>query len=227
MNILVLNSNNARDNIHYLDEAIVGKYKLLSFVFTNNLHNVNDYNNKIYLNENGTNRVVTLTNGYYDTTDFVTHLATQLNLTLAGTVGVSLNNNTNKLTITNTLNYYFTFGTNTDNSARKLLGFNASDGSSTTSHTSDIAIDLNTCKNVFINILENDSKNVNGVNYFNTSLVINGLGNFGELVRYIDKDNFDQYIHIKNTKSLKITTHDINENNIDLNSDYTIIFKKC
>lgn len=228
MDILVLHSNNARNDIHYLDDAIVGKYKLLSFSFTNNIFNVTDYNNKVYINENGTDITITLDNGYYDTTDFVSHLSTKLNASCVGSVTVAINNNTNKLTITNTLDFYFTFGTNTTNSARKLMGFNESDGLIySLSKTSDVPIDLNTCKNVFVNIVENDNKNVQGVGYFNTSLVIHGIGNFGELVRYIDKDNFDQYIDLKNTKSLKITTHDIDENNIDLNSDYIIIFNKC
>ena len=228
MDILVLHSNNARNNVHYLDDAIVGKYKLLSFSFTNNIYNVTDYNNKIYINENGIDYTVTLDNGYYDTTDFVSHLSSKLDSSCAGTITVSLNTNTNKLTITNTLNFYFTFGTNTINSARRLMGFNASDNLIySLSKTSDIPIDLNTCKNVFVNIVENNNKNVHGVKYFSSSLVINGVGNFGELVRYIDRDNFDQYINLKNTKSLKITTHDIDENDIELNSEYTIIFKKC
>ena len=227
MSILYLNSKNARNSIHYLDEAVVGKYKLLSFCYTNNLFNVNDNNNKIYLNENGSNKIGTLTNGFYDLDQLMLNITTALNLVCSGTVATTLDSTTNKYTITNTLNYYFTFETNTDNSARKLLGMNASDGTNNTSQTSSVPVDVNTYKEIFMNIVENDCKNVCGVNYFNTSLVINGSGLFGEMMRYINVDNFDQYLKIKNTKSLEVKFHDVDENIINLNSDYSIILKKC
>ena len=57
--------------------------------------------------------------------------------------------------------------------------------------------------------------------------MINGNGGFGEIMRYIDNDNFHQYINLKNTKQLNITIHDKNENIINLNSEYCLILKKC
>ena len=223
---LVLDSSNARNSVHYLPEPVRGQYKFVSFCFTNNIFNVNDSNNKIYLNENGSDLIGTLTNGSYDANELKTHLSTVLNSTMLGTVSIALDSNTNKFTITNSLNYYFTFGSNTTNSARKLLGFNESDGTNASSQTSDVPIDINTYKNLYINITENDHKNIYGENYFHTSLVVNGLGNFGESVRYIDRDNFNQCVNLKNTKSLKITIHDLQYNNIELNSEYSIIFEK-
>ena len=224
--LLYLNSEKADNNVFKLDEAIVGKYKLQSFSFTNNMYNVNDTNNKIYINENGDNLTATLTNGYYDINDLKTHLSTVLNSTMSGTVTITLNSNTNKYTIANTLNYYFTFGSNTLNSARKLIGFNAVDGTNATSHTSDVVVDLNPCREFFINIVENDYKNIYGQNYFNSSLFINGIAGFGETMRYINDDNFNQYITLKNTKSMCVEFHDLNENEIDLNSDYSIVLQK-
>ena len=86
---------------------------------------------------------------------------------------------------------------------------------------------MNSCKNVFIYITEDDHKNIEGISFFNSSLVINGLGNFGEIFRYIDDDNFNQYIKFsKNTKKISISFHDGNNNNVELNSGYQLILKK-
>ena len=180
----------------------------------------------MYLNETGNDLVSTLVNGYYDATDLTTMLSQQLNAVAGGTVSVSLDDNTKKFTITNTNNFYFTFGTNTSNSARKLLGFNASDGTNNTSHTSDNCIDLNTYKNVFIDIEQNDRHNINSVGYYNTSLIINGTGTFGELFRYIPKDNIDQYIHFtRGIKKITLRFHDNNNSDISINSDYSIVLQ--
>ena len=114
-------TNNAKLS---LDNPIDGKWKLLSFCFTNNLFNVNDYNNKIYINENGTDFTITLTNGTYDANDLKTEITSKLTSSLTGLITVSLDN-ANKFTITDTKSFQFTFGSNTTSSARKLLGMNA------------------------------------------------------------------------------------------------------
>ena len=227
--ILYLDSINSRNNIHYLDEPINGKYKLISFCFTNNIFNINDTNNKIYFNENGNNLIATLTNGYYDLNDLKTNISDNMNNVMSGALTITLDSNTNKFTFSvgtgNTL--YFSFGTNTTNSAKKLLGFNEVDGISSNTQISDNSIDLNTIKNMFINILENNKKNIYGNKYFNTSIVINSIGGFGEMIRYNNNNNnFIQIIEIKNKKELKITFHDKNNNIINLNSDYELIFEK-
>ena len=219
---LVGSNNNAKIS---LDNPIEGLWKLVSFCFTNNIFNVNDNNNKIYINENGTDFTITLTNGFYDANDLKTEISTQLNASLSGTVLVSLDN-ANKFTITDTKSYKFTFGSNTTATARKLLGMNAEDDSSANSHTSDRPIDLNTHKHIFINITENSDRDIVGTAHFSTSLIINGEGAYGEIIRYNNHDNFDQYVKFRNTKSLKISIHDLDHNDIDLNSDYTIILQK-
>ena len=224
--LLFLDSTKSSNNVYKLDKRIEGVYKLLSFVTTNNMFNVNNNNNKIYWNENGSDLTTTLTNGYYSSDDFKTHLSTQLNSSASGTVTVTLDDNTRKLTIADTLNFYFTFGTNTSNSARKLIGFNEADGANGASHTSDNPIDLNTYKNIFITIEQDDHRNIEGQDFFNHSFVINGTGAFGEICRYINQDNFDQYIKLRKTKMLKVIFYDINNNIIDLNSEYQLILQK-
>ena len=224
--LLFLDSTKSSNNVYKLDKRIEGTYKLVGFVTTNNMFNINNNNNKIYWNENGTDRTTTLTNGYYSADDFKTHLQTQMNADGSGTVSVTLNDNTRKLTINDTNGYYFTFATNTSNSARKLLGFNEADGTNANSQVSDNPIDLNTHKNIFISIEEDDHKNLEGITFFNASFVVNGVGAFGEICRYIDDDNFCQYIKFKQTKKLKIKFHDTSNNTIDLNSEYQLILQK-
>ena len=226
MKLLFLDSNKSSNNIFKLDNRIDGIYKLVAFVTTNNMYNITDNNNKIYWNENGTDKITTLTNGYYNTEDFITHLGSKMNTDATGTVSISLNDNTRKLTITDTLNFYMTFGTNTSNSARKLLGFNGADGSNAGTQISDNSIDLNPYKNIFITIKQDDHRNLEGIDFFNQSLVINGSGAFGEICRYINQDNFDQYIKLKKTKMLKVDFYDIYNNTIDLNSEYQLILQK-
>ena len=213
---------------HYLDEAIRGKYQLLSFSFTNNLYNVNENNNKIYLNENGIDLVATLEEGFNDMNDLKTNISTALNAVCDGVITLSYDSTTNKFTISNdTHSFYFTWGTNTTNSARILLGFDQTDGTNATSHISDNPADLNTYKNIFIDISDNNKKNVQGVNYFNASFILNASSSFGEIFRYINDDNFDQYAYFKNTKNLEVSCHDDNGNTITLNSNYCMILKKC
>ena len=225
--LLFLDSEKAQsNNIFVLDKMISGVYKLVSFTYTNNIYNVTDNNNKIYWNENGINKETMLDNGYYDSSDFTSHVLSKLGTDGSGTINVSLDSNTRKFTITNSLNFYFTFGSNTKNSARRLLGFNAEDGSNNTSQTSNNVIDINTCKNVFITIEQDDHRLIEGIEFFNSSLVISGSSDFGETFRYIDIDNFGQYIKVKKTKRLKLLFHDTSNNSINLNSEYQIILKK-
>ena len=227
--LLILDSKKYLNNKFALDNFIQGMYKLVSFVSTNNMYNVNDTNNKIYLNESGSgNLTAILTNGYYDPTDFISQVSATLNNVCSGTITVSRNSNTNKLTINNnSFAFYFTFGSNTNNSARKLLGFNEEDGAAgSTSQISDNPMDLNTCKNIFITFEEDNDRNIEGINFFNSSLLIQGNGNFGEILRYKEIENFSQYVKFKTTKALQISFSDIDDNTINLNSDYQIILRK-
>ena len=225
--LLYLDSLQSRNNCFKLDDVISGYWQLVSFSCTNNMYNVNDRNNKIYLNENGVDLTATLTNGYYDVADLQSHVSSVLNAAISGTMSISINNSTNKLTFDNSLNFYFTFGTNTLNSARILLGMNEEDGSNALSHTSDMPVDINTQKNILINISDNNDRNVVGLSHFSTSFAINGTGAFSEMWRYVNSDNFDQFVKFRNTKRIQIRIHDLNNNDIDLNSNYVIILKKC
>lgn len=225
---LYLDSNNSSNNKYTLDYPIEGRWKLLSFAFTNNIYNVNDTNNKIYFNENGVGLKASLTNGYNNENELATNILNAMQSVASGTITTSFDDKSSKYTISNTLPFYFTFGTNTAYSAHKLLGFNQVDGTpSMTSQTSQVPIDLNTYKEIFINFDENDDREIIGVNYFNTSLWIYGNGTIGELVRYNYQDFTEQYMKFRRTKSITVRIHDLNNNDINLNSEYSLILEKC
>ena len=224
--LLILHSDKSNNNVFTLDNRIVGDYQLKSFVATNNLYNITDLNNKIYVGENDTNITITLTNGYYYASDLKTHLQTKMNEVMTGTISVSFDEITNKFTITDTIVFSFDFLANTTNSARKLIGFNEKNTSQSLTHVSDIPIDLNPHKNIFITITQDDNRSLEGIDFFNCSFVVNGHKDFGDVLRYVDIDNFTQIVKFKNTKKINVSFHDASNNNIDLNSEYQIIFRK-
>ena len=226
--LLLIDSNDLNTNNQLtFDSKIQGKYELESFAYTNNIYNIDNNNNKVYINENSTDLTATLTNGYYDSNDFKTHLQTQMNAVCSGTISITLDDNTGKLTISNdTHNFYFTFATNTTSSARKLMGFNESNGTNASSQTSDNPIDVNTHKCFFINIEENNDKNIDAPSYFNTSLMIQASGSFGETSRYIKNDNFKQYVKFRNEKKIKFKIHDKNNNTLNLNSQWLMLLRQ-
>ena len=227
MSKLYLHSTNSTNNVFNLDKKINGTWKLLSFNMTNNLYNVDNTNNKIYIDEGGTDREITLANGFYDINSLKTELTTALNNICTGTFTITINSNTRTYIFTSTANFGFAFGSNTSNTGRKLIGMSETDDTQTTSHSSDIPIDLNRHKNIFIRINEEDNNDVFSVSYFNTSLAINGNGTFGDSYTFVSDDNYNQYIRFKqNTKKISLNFHDMNNNTIELNSDYGILFEK-
>ena len=229
---LYLDSSKATNHRFNLDEKINGKWKFLSFTATNNIFNVTETNNKIYISElpgihdDPNSYTATLTIGNYDITDLKTEIQTAVNNVIEGTFTVTLDENTNKFEFTSTTQFNFEFGTYTTNSARKLLGMNTTDKTESYTHTSDVPVDINTYRDIFINISQNDDRNVVGTEFFNTSIIINGYGNFGEVLRYVNVDNFDQFVKFRNTKSIDVRIHDLNNNVVNLNSDYSIILEK-
>ena len=105
---------------HGIKEAV--GCKLIYLNLPNTIYNVNDSNNKLYLEYGpGFDEVtITLTNGCYNIDQFITEVSTQLNNSGSGTWTVGCNSTTLKITITNTTNFIIKKG---DNSANELLGF--------------------------------------------------------------------------------------------------------
>lgn len=107
------------------------------------------YNDTVVLDDNGTERTITLTESNYSSTQLATHLQTLINAVSANTWTVVYDNQTMKMTITSSANMYFKWGTNELQSST-LFGFVQTDTASATSVVSTQAIDLQSEKYVHI-----------------------------------------------------------------------------
>lgn len=124
-----------------------GNYALVSGMFSNTFHNVNDFNNKIYFKEGTVSLTATLTNGFYNSSTILANIKASLEaISVSGgaslTYTVSSSSFTNSLTISvSSGNIQYLKSTNKLNSANYLIGF-TTDTSATTSLTGDLTINL-------------------------------------------------------------------------------------
>jgi len=207
------------------NQSLDGTYKLLKVVMSNNIYAVNNFNNKIYFEDNGGDLTATLSNGTYTATELISNIQTQMDAVSANTYTVVHNTNNNKYTISTGVNFRFKFASFTANSARKLLGFDAVDGVLSTSQTSTNALDLSPYKSIYIDLPEGGS-NAKISNNVASSIPVSVSTDFGNVIRetYEDED-IEFKFNKKNQISYKI--HDDVNNEIDLNGgDWEIILKK-
>jgi hypothetical protein len=136
-----------------------------------------------------------------------------------------------KLTWSSTGNFGFVFGTNTSNSAYKLLGINNSDDNSeSTSRVSDNVCNLSSIENIYILINEDQTKHVFGKNYFRASFHVYDKDSvFRDVFKYQRSDQgVPQCAVINKTKRLSITLFDQSGNQLEMNgSDWHMLLQKC
>lgn len=124
-------------------DVLSGTYRLRSIQLPVTYYNVNATNSTVYFTDTGGARTATLTSGYYSSFSAVAaELATVMTAAGAGTVTCSVSNLTQRLTVTNTVAFSFTFGTNTLNSASTILGYIGNSASSATSQVGDRIMNL-------------------------------------------------------------------------------------
>lgn len=211
-------SGNAQQGNIIYDTPLNGEYTLIDFSMTNRLYNVNDNNNQIYINIGGAS-TLSLVNGYYTQTTLATQIKVQLDTT-SGTFSVAYSSTTGKYTIVETgasTAFTFEFGSNTNNSARFLMGYNESNTSSNATQISPNAIDLSPLKYIYIYLDHEEHRNISSKNYFKSSLLINSSESFGEVMRYSLYKNYNQTVKFKSEKNIFYKFLDLNNNVIDLN----------
>jgi hypothetical protein len=208
-----------------------GTYALVSGVFGNSFFNVNDYNNKIYFKEGSTNLTATLTNGFYNSTNFPANVKSALE-TISTSSGASLtytvtvNSTTNKLVITpSSGNIQILMGTNTLNSAKYLTGFTV-DTSSLSSLTGDSPINLTDSYSYNIRIDAHGVKNLlydNNNNFYSFSVPI--LSNSLDVFTYEPQIAF--CIQFENrVNQLRVTILNEDGDQMELLNDYYFILAK-
>ena len=216
-----------------LSNSINGTFCIESFLLTDRLYNVNDLNNKVYINSyNGatpSDHVLTLRNGFYSPTQLRDELAVQLNTISGNVYTVAYDTKKAKYTIAETSGdtFKFTFLDNSTNSSRKILGFSKSNTSYSTSHTSDLAIDLCPHKVIFLNFQEVDRKNIITTEHSHTDLYFTANSSFGSVIRW-NMFDYSQIINFSKTpKELRYRFHNINNSNLDLNGvEWVLIMSK-
>ena len=214
-------------------DPINGCFFLELFVMTDRIYNVSSKNNQVYINSyNGatpSNHTLTLSNGYYTETQLKDELSTQLNTISGNTYTVTYNAKTAKYTISETSGdtFKFTWGSNTSNSARKLLGFSENTTAFGTSHTSDICVDLCPYKVLYCSFDEVDRKGITTTEHSHTDFFLTGESNFGGVFRW-STDKIPQFFNLeRGQKKLHYRFHTIDNADIDLNGlDWEMIFRQ-
>lgn len=113
---------------------------------------VDTTNQNIYFND-GTDRIGVIPPGVYDSYSILAVIASAMESSgYTGTITVTYSQTTFNYTITGTVAFSLTFGTNTINSAAYILGFSNVDTTSSTSHTGDMVQSLSIPPYFYINI---------------------------------------------------------------------------
>ena len=214
----ILRSNDALNNVINLNKSMNGRFELYSFGFTNNIFNVTSNNNILPYQEGATYTAIELTQQYRNGHELATDVAAKINAISVGTASVSYDDNTGRMTISNTTNFYLKFGDVTSNTCHHLLGFNTSNTTNGTSVASDKMCDLIPFKTIFIDISEDCNRSIGDQDYNHYTFIISGSSNFGELFAYksFEWSLIPQYMQINEHKRLKITFYDENKNVLNL-----------
>lgn len=197
-------------------------YYLVQALINNSMYTINSTNNKIYFNENSTDKIATLTSGLYDTvatSTIMDNIKSAMDTASSGynTFTVAFDNNSLKLTISAGNAFSFTFGTNTTATARRILGYNESDTTAGTSQLSPNIINLTPSLNLNINV--NGIGEIDDINSGATTFAI--PIDVGQLLYAVDSyatDKFCQHVTFPNgTRKLHIVVTDDDGNTASLN----------
>lgn len=235
---IVINSNNLSSGTVSsgeieLPHLLRGKFKLEYFSCTNNLYNVNAYNNILTAQVNNgvgtTAYTITLTQGFYSLADLASMLDTIFTATTgqigANQINVTASDSTGKITFTAVApaTFYFTFS-GSSYSAQKILGFNADQTSLASSTVSTYPADLFPYKNIYLSIDENKGSSIQGASYFSSSLWIPFGNTFGEPFIYKCKNEVEQFITLNHPNKIRFKFHDDSNNPIEMNNvDWELI----
>jgi len=184
-------------------------------------YNVNNNNNKIYFDENGTDRTGTLTNGDYSAADLAAEIVVAMDAAGGNDYACTNDSKTYKFTFTklgtgDNVNFHFTWGTNTSNSARILLGFTAVDGTSAASQVSNQAYNLSEPNLIRVII---DGTELERSEHEEATLSIPTNVTAGSLIHYVyEKHEVKPFkLNISNVGRVHFRLLDWENNDIDLN----------
>jgi hypothetical protein len=203
-----------------------GRYRLNYALLPNTFYNVNNSNNKLYLQEGADAEIeITLTNGNYSDSTFPVLLKALLDTEGSQSYTVTLSPSTNKLSISAIANFGFNF-TGRDNNAHGLMGFANADVAQATSITSTNMINLSPVHTFNLSI-----SGITGIdqrNLHSTTFVIPIPAGSLSYVNYVSTDGFDQIMELHSDKRIvDCVVRDELHNILDLNGvDFMIILER-
>ena len=203
-------------------EDMKGIFRVLNFTITDGVFNVTDNNNRVYVRINDTtNYTVYLTNKYYTGSTLATELQSKLNSYISGSsFTVVFHSSSYAFVITETSGdtFAFTFGTNTTNSARKILGFPEQDTTSEMSLASSNVADLAPAKTFFCIIKEDSFQHIRGFSHFHASIHFTAPSSFGGVFRFEFSESDEQILDFRHNPS-HISYRFVNQddNSVDFN----------
>lgn len=202
-----------------------GLYSLFEAYIPNTFYNINSTNNQVYFND-GVDRIALLSPGSYQSfPDLITELQLQMNAVSTNTYTVEYQNLTKFLKITGTGNFYFTWKTNTTNSARVILGFSPLDGTASLVQTGDLIANLSIITS--FNITVNGVGNIYLGNNTSTTFSIPIDVISGAIVHYKANNNKQLMTFDRIVTSFTVSIRDDNGNILDLKGgELYLILKK-
>ena len=196
-----------------------GTYSLEYVLLPNGVYNVNSTNNKIYFND-GSNKTATITSGFYTTSSLPTAVKTAMDTASGGTqtYTITINPDTQVMTIASTGNTSLKFGTNTTNSSASILGFSNTDTTASGSNVGNYIVNLNRQNFYKVNINSISNNYHSGTQNVNSTFVIPITSNPQEVISYAPEESFSQHITFENNvKELRVVVTDESSNTINLN----------
>ena len=202
---------------------LYGKYQVLYAIMYNTFYSVQTgYNDTIYFYENGTNKTATIAPGQYSTSgsnSIATAIASALNAASEGynTYSVSISAINGLLTVSATNAFQLMFGSNSSNSAAKVMGFTNANTTSGTSATGTLIPFLGgqNSVNIFIQQSTVPSFMTSGTSYGSILIPINVQFNAQQ---YYHKNDFQQVLTFnQSTNVINVQIRDTNNVPISLN----------
>ena len=208
-------------------DVLHGRYRLQHLMLPVTYFNVSATNNKVYFSDTTGAHVATLTPGYYNAfSSLATEVATQMTSAGNGTVTCAVSSSTNLLTVSNTENFSFTFGTHIANSAAVLMGFI---GNSAADATSQVAVrTMNLSELLYINfsISEAASDGVRSTDGHSYTFSVPAAATVPNLYLYEPSEQNPVILNLNSTRSLTVRIYDDHGNLLNnMYSDWSMLLK--
>jgi len=200
-------------------DTLQGNYEITDIALSNNFRTIDTYNNKIYYDVGGTDYTATIASGYYDSTTILAAVKTAMdadNGSHGKTYTVTYSETTRYLNIAqDSGTFSLTFGTNTSNTARHVLGWSADDTTAATNQTANQSLNLSGPSSLHLSI-NGISKYRAGPGTYSTFYLTLDAAT-GQFITRNDKNEKQPFLIFETTEILEIKLRDVDGNIIDLN----------